>query len=100
MSSKLFQRNIQNFECEICKTFVKSNGYTDHCPNCLISKHVDINPGDRKSVCLGLMYPISVQYFRSYFIITYKCKKCKIKKRVKQAENDNIDLLFKLIKKF
>ena len=26
---------------------MKGNGYTNHCPKCLWSKHVDINPGDR-----------------------------------------------------
>ncbi|MDD4027925.1 MAG: RNHCP domain-containing protein, partial [Bacilli bacterium] len=43
----------ENFICEVCKKEVKSLGYTarDHCPYCLSSKHVDINPGDRKCTC-------------------------------------------------
>lgn len=95
----IFQRNKQNFKCEICSSFVESNGYTDHCPNCLASKHVDINPGDRKSECLGLMNPISTFYNKSSFIIIYKCVKCRKIKQVVQAPNDNIDILYKLISK-
>ncbi|HYC79501.1 MAG TPA: RNHCP domain-containing protein, partial [Candidatus Binatia bacterium] len=55
---KLFQRTPENFVCENCGTKVSGNGYTNHCPNCLYSKHVDNNPGDRLNKCHGLMEPI------------------------------------------
>jgi len=48
LPEKKFQKRIENFTCEKCGLFVKGTGYTDHCPNCLWSKHMDINPGDRK----------------------------------------------------
>lgn len=38
---KNFTRVIEDFICENCGTEVKGNGYTNHCPKCLWSKHVD-----------------------------------------------------------
>ena len=58
---KRFNRRIEDFTCEHCGTEVHGNGYTNHCPNCLWSKHVDINPGDRAADCGGLMEPIAVE---------------------------------------
>jgi hypothetical protein len=68
---------------------VKGTGFTDHCPKCLTSKHVDINPGDRSSKCKGLMLPIGVEYLRHEFFIVYKCEKCGVVKRVSAAPDDN-----------
>lgn len=97
MGSKRFSRNVEDFTCGACKAKVKGTGYTDHCPNCLWSRHVDINPGDRKSDCKGMMRPIKVEHNRNGFLIFYKCQKCKVKKKVNAAENDNKELLFKLL---
>ena len=58
IGEKRFTRTIENFTCGICGTEVKGSGYTDHCPKCLWSEHVDIFPGDRKAECGGLMEPI------------------------------------------
>ncbi len=91
-----FTRVIENFKCERCGTEVKGNGYTDHCPNCLTSKHVDVMPGDRSSPCKGLMDPISVDYKGGEFRINYECESCKEHKSVKSAPDDNQDLLIEL----
>ena len=56
-----FNRKKENFVCENCGEKVEGNGYTNHCPNCLWSKHVDINPGDRAETCHGLLKPIAVE---------------------------------------
>ena len=53
--SKLFERNVEDFVCTVCGQQVEGNGYTNHCPKCLSSLHVDINPGDRASSCYGVM---------------------------------------------
>jgi len=37
-----FSKKVENFTCEACGNKVKGSGYTDHCPNCLYSKHVDV----------------------------------------------------------
>ena len=39
----------EEFTCENCGKHVPKLGYScrNHCPYCLHSKHVDVNPGDR-----------------------------------------------------
>lgn len=44
---KHFTKTVEDFICAHCGTHVRGNGYTNHCPECLWSKHVDNNPGDR-----------------------------------------------------
>ncbi len=96
MEDKKFQRNIEDFECENCGYKVYGNGYTNHCPICLWSKHVDINPGDRKSGCLGMMEPISVNIKAGQYVIIHKCKRCKCEKNIKAKTNDSMDELIKI----
>lgn len=40
----------EEFICEHCGQHVPKLGYScrNHCPYCLYSKHVDVNPGDRQ----------------------------------------------------
>ena len=93
-----FIRRIEDFVCENCGTFVKGDGYTDHCPNCLYSKHVDINPGDRNCKCEGLMEPISAEMKREGYKIGYRCKKCGHTHKVKSSPNDNFEVISELLK--
>ena len=58
--SQKFKRKIEDFVCGHCKQKVKGNGYTNHCPKCLWSKHVDLTPGDRASGCKGMMAPSGI----------------------------------------
>jgi len=95
--SRKFQRKIEDFVCENCGEKVKGNGYTDHCPKCLWSKHVDINPGDREADCKGLMEPVKVEVKNQEHIIHYKCIKCRHKHKVKSALEDNFEELLKLV---
>lgn len=96
---KRFSKKVEDFTCGVCGADVSGSGYTDHCPNCLWSRHVDINPGDRASKCGGLMEPMKTEHNRTGFIIEYKCKKCKTRKRMKAADKDNQELLFELLAK-
>ena len=91
-----FTRVIEDFTCEQCGEHVKGTGYTDHCPNCLTSKHVDVNPGDRTSKCKGLMRPIAAEYKNGEYTISYECQKCKLRHRIKSAPDDNTELLIEL----
>jgi len=100
MQEKKFRKRRENFKCDHCGTFVKGSGYTDHCPKCLWSKHVDINPGDRKSNCDGMMEPLGVEFKKNKYIIHYRCTKCGYKFRVKSAPNDNFEEMLKLMKPF
>jgi hypothetical protein len=88
MSSK-FKRKIEDFVCENCGAKVKGNGFTNHCPKCLYSKHVDIFPGDRAEICGGLMGPISSEENGGEWSIVHKCQKCgKIQKNKISKEDD------------
>lgn len=98
MSSK-FQRKIENFTCEHCGTVTIGNGYTNHCPHCLHSKHVDINPGDRACKCHGLMIPTSVETKKGGYVINFECQKCGSKKRNKSAANDNFEAILEIMRK-
>jgi DNA-directed RNA polymerase subunit RPC12/RpoP len=95
---KRFRRLQEDFRCFNCGTEVKGTGYTDHCPRCLWSLHVDDNPGDRSSPCRGKMEPVSVIYKNGEFIINYVCAKCDTKKKFGAAVNDDKELLASLVK--
>ena len=88
----------EDFICENCGYEVKKLNYTarDHCPNCLYSKHLDINPGDRLNTCKGLLEPIKLEKFKDTYKIVYKCKNCKEIHKNKIANDDNMDLIIKL----
>jgi len=96
MSTKFIKR-IENFTCAKCKKRIKGTGYTNHCPNCLWSKHVDINPGDRASDCKALMAPVWVSVEKGKYILTHQCEKCGLRKRNKMAQEDNFDQAIKII---
>ena len=91
MNSKKFQKKIENFECEHCGVLVEGNGYTNHCPKCLFSKHVDINPGDRGDSCHGLMRPIGINTLGGKTDIIHQCLKCGFENKNKASEKDALD---------
>jgi len=93
---KKFSRTIEDFICEHCGASVRGNGYTNHCPVCLWSRCVDINPGDRASQCNGMMRPIGIESSGDKFIIIHKCEKCGKTARCKSAPDDNIDAIISL----
>jgi hypothetical protein len=95
---KRFKRVIEDFKCFNCNTIVKGSGYTDHCPNCLWSMHVDNFPGDRAAKCRGKMRPTSVVYKGDGYLISYTCLKCGKKKEFKASENDDKEVLLSLVK--
>jgi len=96
LSGKKFQRKIEDFVCLKCGIKVVGTGYTDHCPICLWSKHVDINPGDRAADCGGAMEPVGVEIKGDEKIIYYRCQKCGFEHRVRAADNDNFEAIIKL----
>ncbi len=91
-----FIKTPENFVCEKCGTEVLGDGYTNHCPNCLWSKHVDIDPGDRESICFGMMEPISVTKKGEEYIILHKCTVCGLEKPNKSVKTDNFDTIVKI----
>ncbi len=96
-AQKHFIKKIEDFVCDNCGTKVQGNGYTNHCTNCLYSKHVDLEvPGDRLSDCLGLMKPITLEIKNGKYLITHQCLKCDLKKNNYSATGDNFEVLLKI----
>lgn len=96
MQEKKFQRTKEDFICEQCGTAVLGTGYTNHCPKCLYSKHVDKNPGDRKEKCGGLMQPVSaIKRGEDYFILQ-QCQRCGFERKNKMAPEDDFEALLHL----
>lgn len=92
----MFKRTIENFVCEKCGLEVEGNGYTNHCRECLWSKHVDINPGDRAATCGGLMEPIRIELKNKEYTIIHVCLKCKIEKPNKAVKKDNFQMIVQI----
>ena len=93
---KRFTKRIEDFTCAHCGANVSGNGYTNHCPKCLYSRHVDNNPGDRASDCGGMMRPIAVAPDKDGYIITHKCEKCGKTINQHSAPNDNIETIISI----
>ncbi len=107
MDNKRFTKNDSGFTCGHCGRRVEPLGYTsrNHCPFCLWSRHLDENPGDRASECMGLMEPVSAAPdAKKGYIIIHKCTECGAIRRNKAAHEaktqpDNLGLIIKLTSK-
>ncbi|MFA6184078.1 MAG: RNHCP domain-containing protein [Parcubacteria group bacterium] len=95
--AKKFQKKKEDFICENCSFLVVGDGYTNHCPRCLCSKHVDKNPGDRLEICGGLMKPVGLELRKGgkYFLL-HKCDKCGFERFNKVNDKDNFDSVIKI----
>ncbi|MDO8555438.1 MAG: RNHCP domain-containing protein [bacterium] len=94
--TKKFQRTKEDFVCEKCGLVVEGSGYTNHCPCCLWSKHVDVNPGDRQAVCQGLMEPVGVEFKNGRYAIFHRCLSCDSEKRNKASKDDKFEVILQL----
>lgn len=92
----MFIKTKEDFTCQKCGTEVLGNGYTNHCPYCLWSKHVDIFPGDRKGECGGMMEPIRIEKSGKEYSIVHKCLKCGIEKINRADKKDNFDMIVQI----
>ena len=93
---KKFTRTTEDFICEHCGVEVKGTGYTNHCPQCLWSKHVDINPGDRLEECRGMMKPVGYQKLNQKERIILQCQRCGFEKPNKVESEDGREALVAL----
>lgn len=87
----MFKRTKENFICEHCGHKVIGDGYTNHCPQCLFSKHVDIEPGDRQAFCGGLMRPVSIEKEGGGYKVVHRCTACGHEKRNKVQKGDTFE---------
>ena len=97
---KQFFKNDNEFVCENCGKLVGKLNYTtrDHCPYCLYSKHVDINPGDRANPCKGLLKPIGIEKYKDTYKILYKCEKCHELHKNVMANDDDMNMIIEISK--
>lgn len=95
---KTFIALNESFTCESCGKEIPplEGGYRDHCSNCLVGKHVDINPGDRQNDCRGLLRPIGLKISNSKEQIVYRCEKCSRLAYCKVAKDDDREEIIKL----
>ena len=96
---KTFNEIDEEFICENCGKKVPKLGYScrNHCPYCLYSKHVDVNPGDRAETCHGLLEPIGVDiHNKKGYVIIYKCQKCGAIRKNVSARDDDMRKIIKL----
>ena len=82
------------FTCRVCgRLCLPENAGSDHrnhCPNCLASLHVDVEPGDRVSDCGGIMEPVAVWVRRGgEWAIIHRCKRCGALSSNRVAADDN-----------
>ena len=99
MDNRKFVKNDNGFICKNCGAEVSPLGYTsrDHCPRCLVSLHIDINPGDRANDCCGLLIPVDVITNKKGYVIQYKCEKCGQFHNNKCASDDDFDTLLSVM---
>ena len=94
----IFTRTIENFTCGHCGNSVRGGGYTNHCPKCLRSKHVDVHPGDRAERCGGMMEPIRLEGSSPEYIIIHRCVKCGRERPNKAVPEDDREALVAVAK--
>ncbi|MFH2063154.1 MAG: RNHCP domain-containing protein [bacterium] len=96
MPDKKFQRTIEDFTCSECGLEVHGNGYTNHCPRCLWSRHVDVNPGDRAADCGGPMEPVGLEVSGGEEFIRQRCTCCGHERRNRTSPDDSREEILRL----
>ena len=80
--------------CKVCGRLVVAAGagsdHRNHCPNCLSSLHLDIEPGDREADCGGIMEPVGVWVRKNgEWAIIHRCRICGHLSSNRVAADDN-----------
>ncbi len=99
LQGKKFQRNKEDFVCDECGKIVLGDGYRNHCPHCLVSKHVDVNPGDRSHDCGGLMDVVDISLEHGKTVFIHHCRKCGTEKRNRAHVEDSVDQIIATMKR-
>ncbi len=105
LQAKRFRVVNEGFTCGHCSREVPPTAQTtprNHCPFCLWSLHVDINPGDRANPCKGLLRPIGIHtHTKKSYVIVHQCQRCGERCRSKAILKDgnaadDMDLIIEL----
>jgi len=81
---------------------LRNGSYRNHCPACLWSKHVDVEPGDRAARCRGLMRPVHVENRAGKgLVVVHACVVCGFTRPNRIADDpfqgDDIDAIIALM---
>ena len=84
----------ESFTCKVGGRLVTPEGagsdHRNHCPNCLSSLHVDLEPGDRASDCGGIMEPVAVWVRgKGEWAVIHRCRRCGSFSSNRVAADDN-----------
>jgi RNHCP domain len=72
-------------------------GFRNHCPNCLWSRHLDDEPGDRAADCGSVMEPIAVSVRGDgEWVLVHRCTGCRTLSLNRTAGDDHPLLLLRL----
>ena len=90
-----------SFICQNCNVKVPlvapGTKNRNHCPNCLFSLHVDVEIGDRREKCKGLMPPIGkILKSDGEEVLIHKCEKCGFERKNRMAGDDSFELVEEL----
>ena len=82
------------FTCKVCGWLVTpegaGSGHRNHCPNCLASLHLDVEPGDRAADCGGIMDPVAVWVRKGgEWAVVHRCRRCGAMASNRTAADDN-----------
>ena len=82
------------FTCNNCGREIVPTGsgrdHRNHCPYCLHSMHLDIEPGDREADCGGIMEPVAVWVRnKGEWALIHRCKWCGTMSSNRIAADDN-----------
>ena len=85
---------LKPFICKVCGREVVPEGagseHRNHCPNCLSSLHLDIEPGDRAADCGGIMDPVGVWVRKNgEWAVIHRCRRCGSFSSNRLAADDN-----------
>ena len=92
------------FTCSHCGREVVPMGagsdHRNHCPYCLHSLHLDIEPGDREADCGGIMEPVAVWVRKNgEWALIHRCRRCGFLSSNRIAADDNPVLLLSIAMK-
>ena len=82
------------FTCKVCGrpvvAFGAGGAHRNHCPNCLSSRHLDVEPGDRAANCGGVMDPVAVWVRNNgEWAVIHRCRVCGALSSNRIAADDN-----------
>jgi hypothetical protein len=94
-------REPASFRCVHCGLDVPASApgtaHRNHCPVCLWSRHVDVEPGDRASDCHASMEPIAITVRGDgEWVLIHRCAGCDELKSNRIAGDDSPLLLLRL----